>query len=71
MIWADRFAVEIFIILVLVFGWDLMGNNSLHGLDFIRWLLLPPAVGFVVWIVLRTIDFMFGGWERRRTKGGE
>jgi hypothetical protein len=66
MIWADRFAIGIFILLVLLFGWDALGNQSLHGFDLLRWLLLPPLVGaFVSWIVLRTLDFMFGGPQRR------
>jgi hypothetical protein len=30
---------------------------------------LPPLLGaFVSWIVLRTVDFMFGGPARRRAR---
>ena len=56
------------VILVVVLLWDAMGSRFLHGTDLIQWLLLPPFVGaFVSWIVLRTVDFMFGGPQRRRS----
>jgi hypothetical protein len=68
MIWADRFAIGIFVILLLISSWIALGENAIHGSDKLQFLLAPPAVGAgVCWIVLRTIDFMFGGPQRRRS----
>jgi hypothetical protein len=70
LIWADRLAIGIFVLVVLINCWVALGEQSLHGLDILRWLLLPPLViAFVSWIVLRTVDFMFGGQARRQIRG--
>jgi hypothetical protein len=66
MIWADRSAIGALILLLLVFGWLVTGEN-LHGWDEVQLLFVPPLVGAVVcWIVFRTLDFMFGGPQRRQ-----
>ena len=69
MIWADRLAIGVFVLLLLIFGWAVAGENSLHGWDALKMLFIPPLGGSLVcWIVMRTISFVFGGGARRKSR---
>jgi hypothetical protein len=58
MLWADRLGFGIFVLGVFVFGYLL---ESLRA-----GATLSALVSVIVWIVSRTLDFVFGGPERRK-----
>jgi len=63
MIWADRFAIGIFIL-------GFIGFAVILGPDFNWQMTIVPAgiLAIISWIVLRTFDFMFGGPKRRKSQ---
>ena len=63
MIWADRFAIGMFVVLFLLCAWWVAGNPAMHtGPAIFRGLLVPPiTVSALFWIVFRIVDFMFDG----------
>lgn len=63
MIWADKFSLWLFTALFLLFVF--MAMPTAKDESFIR--LFFGAIGFVspIWVLLRVIDWLSGGAERR------
>jgi hypothetical protein len=66
--WADRLAIGVALLfaLILAIAWNggMAQDSSIHGLFY--GFRVAAVFGFMVWIVLRVIDFVLGGPGRRR-----
>jgi hypothetical protein len=63
MIWAERFAVGIFVLSFLYFAL-MMGQDF----TFRGGLLFSGIIAGTAWIIFRTVDFLFGGPGRRKSR---
>jgi hypothetical protein len=69
MAWPDRFGIGIFILLLIFFAWLLSSEPQVRLEQALGMGLVVPAVlAILAWIILRTVDFMFGGPQRRRAR---
>ena len=64
MIWADRFAVTVAALVFFACLWG-MAWEPVPGAKIGGLFLFPAAVGVMVWIPLRLLDFLNGGPSRR------